>query len=359
MPAFNSTELLKNIKFNQLNINNGEISGDLISGGCISSFSSTGISDQSTKTSLIIKDNKIEVDIIETKRIDGDVQLLGNLHVTGELTIEKLKVKELISDRTYDKMYLEFQPIDISVNPNGSGLIWKGRDYTKLFVFKNNPDRFFSTENFDLPPEKSYKIDGVDVLNKNTLGSTIRKSSLREVGTLHSLNVTGDVNLSEFVHLSSDQQRISINTDQPVGTITISDIEQDVIMNIDVDNGRARIGTFNNRPFDLTVGDLSLVTLEPKGVLTFGNEYKEDITTRVWGKVGINVKNPEADLDIRGSMKISGKLFMVDNSPPNKGNYKRGDIVWNENPQTNSPIGWVCVVSGSPGKWLQFGIIQE
>lgn len=359
MPAFHSTELLKNIRLDQLSIEKGEISGDLISGGCISAFSSTGISDQSTKETLVIKDQKIIVDIIETKRIDGDVQVLGNLHVTGELNIEKLKVKELISDRTYDKMYLEFQPVDVATNPNGSGLIWKGKDYTKLFVFKNNSDRYYSTENIDLHVDKAYQIDGIDVLNKNTLGSTIRKSSLRQVGTLHSLNVTGDVDLSEFVKFDSNQQRISINIDKPVGTITISDIEQDVIMNIDVDDGRAKIGTYNSRPFDLTVGDLSVITLDPKGLVSIGNEYKENITTRMWGKLGINVKNPEADLEVKGSIRLSGKLFIVDNSPPENGNYKRGDIVWNETPQPNSPIGWVCVISGSPGKWLQFGIIQE
>ena len=217
---------------------------------------------------------------------------------------------------------------------------------------------YFSSENIDLYNDRAFRIDNVDVLNKNTLGTTVRKSSLREVGTLNHLNVTGDVDLAEFVKFSSDQQRIGINSEQLVGTVTIGDIMQDVVFNIDVDNGRAKIGTYNTRPFDLTAGDMTLVTLEPKGIVTLGHEYKNDTEIRAWGKVGINVKHPEADLEVRGGFRFGGKLFLVDNSPPEKGNYKRGDICWNESPSENSPLGWVCIVSGAPGKWSQFGAIS-
>jgi hypothetical protein len=356
-PAFNSNQLIKNIRPDQLDIRKGELSGDLISGGSISTFASTGIKDEATKISLVVKDNEIIVDNITTKQLSGNILVEGNLQVSGQITADRLHVLELTSERTYDKMYLEFQPVDTARNPNGSGLIWKGTDYTKLFVLKT--DKFFSSEHIDLHADKSFKIDNVDVLTKNTLGSTIRKSSLREIGTLHHLTVSGDVSLADFVTFSSDQQRISINVEQPVGTITIGDIMQDVIMNIDVDNGRAKIGTYNNRPFDLTAGDQTLVTLDPKGIVSVGHEYKTDTEIRLYGKVGINVKHPEADLDVKGSIRFGNKLFMVYNSPPEKGNYKRGDIVWNESPSVNSPLGWVCIVSGSPGKWASFGDIHE
>ena len=357
-PAFKSSELIKNIRLDQLDIKKGELSGDLISGGSISLFTSTGIKDDASKQTLVVKDGIIIVDKIQTKEITGDLLVSGNLNVHGTLVVDKLHTTEIISERTFDKMYLEFQAVDTAVNPNGSGMIWKGRDYTKLLVLKNNPDRFFSSESLEIAADKSFKIDGIDVLTKNSLGTSIRKSSLREVGTLHSLSVTGDTELSEFVTFSADQQRIGINVEQTVGTITIGDIMQDVVMNIDVDNGRAKIGTYNNRPFDLTAGDITLITLDPKGIVSVGSEYKADVVTRVWGKLSVNVKNPEADLDVRGGIKFGGKLFYVDNSPPEKGNYKRGDIVWNESPAVNSPLGWVCITSGTPGIWAQFGMIQ-
>lgn len=359
MPAFHSSELIKNIKLDQLSIKKGEISGDLISGGTIQSFSSQGIKDTATDQSLIVENGCISVDKVKTKEIPNDLIIRGNLHVLEHLTVKKMHVEEFVSERTFDKMYLEFQPVDTGKNPNGSGLIWKGADYTKLFVLKNNKDRFFSSENIDLQNNKSYQIDGIDVLNKNSLGSTIRKSNLRELGILHSLTVSGDVNLSEFISIDSTSQRIAINIEKAVGTLTIGDLMNDVIFNIDLDNGRARLGTYNNRPLDLTCGDMSLMTLDPKGIINIGNEYKSNVDCKVWGRIGVNLKNPEADIDVKSSIKFGGKLFTVDNSPPKVGNYKRGDIVWNESPATNSPIGWVCIISGSPGIWAQFGLIQE
>jgi hypothetical protein len=358
-PAYNSTQLLKNIRLDQLDIKSGEISGDLISGGSISAFASTGIDDKATVKTLTIEDGLIVVDRINAKQIGGGVHVKGDMHIAGNLTVERLRAVEIISERTFDKMFLEFKPVDTATNPNGSGLIWKGGTYTKLFVLKNNDDRFFSSESIDLANDKSYKIDNIDVLTKNALGSSIRKSSLREVGTLHSLTVTGDVSLSEFISISSDQQRIGINFEQPVGALTISDFTRDVVLNFDIENGRGKVGTYNQRPFDLTAGDQVLVSLEPKGIISFGHEYKSDTVTRAWGRLGVNVKHPEADLDVRDSIKFGGKLFMVLNSPPKTGNYKRGDIVWNELPTNKSPVGWVCTVSGTPGTWASFGEISE
>jgi len=356
-PAFNSTQLLKNIRLDQLDIKEGEISGDLISGGTITNFSSTGIDDKSTVKTLTVLDNRIIVDTITVRELNGNFHVAGDMLVGGTLTVAKLKATEILSERTFDKMYLEFQAVDEAVNPNGSGLIWKGRDYTKQFTLKANPDRFISSESIDLFPDKSYKIDNIEVLSKNVLGTSVSKSSLREVGVLKKLQVTGDVDLAEFITIKSDQQRIGINSEQLVGTITISDMFGDVILNLDIDNGRGKFGTYNNRPIDFVAGDNVLLTLEPKGVITLGHEYKTDNEVRVYGKMGVNVKHPEAELDVRGGIRFCGKLFIVDNSPPEKGNYKRGDICWNELPTEGSPVGWVCTVSGTPGIWREFGLL--
>jgi hypothetical protein len=40
-------------------------------------------------------------------------------------------------------------------------------------------------------------------------------------------------------------------------------------------------------------------------------------------------------------------------------NYKKGDIVWNSDPDAGEPIGWVCVVAGNPGTWKAFGTISS
>src|SRR5678815_541505 len=40
---------------------------------------------------------------------------------------------------------------------------------------------------------------------------------------------------------------------------------------------------------------------------------------------------------------------------PTAGTFVRGDIVWNSTPIAGGPIGWVCVVSGTPGTFAPFG----
>jgi hypothetical protein len=42
---------------------------------------------------------------------------------------------------------------------------------------------------------------------------------------------------------------------------------------------------------------------------------------------------------------------------PTSGNFRKGDIVWNENPASTSYVGWVCVRAGTPGEWRPFGQI--
>jgi len=48
---------------------------------------------------------------------------------------------------------------------------------------------------------------------------------------------------------------------------------------------------------------------------------------------------------------------MVSDLPPTKGNFNKGDIVWNSNPQPRGCIGWVCTRPGDPGEWNAFGTI--
>lgn len=42
---------------------------------------------------------------------------------------------------------------------------------------------------------------------------------------------------------------------------------------------------------------------------------------------------------------------------PITGTYLRGDRLWNRVPWPGHPIGWVCIIAGSPGTWKPFGDI--
>lgn len=44
---------------------------------------------------------------------------------------------------------------------------------------------------------------------------------------------------------------------------------------------------------------------------------------------------------------------------PTDGVYEKGDIIWNSNPAPSEFIGFVCIVSGTPGVWKSFGAISS
>lgn len=42
---------------------------------------------------------------------------------------------------------------------------------------------------------------------------------------------------------------------------------------------------------------------------------------------------------------------------PSDGPWLQGDMLWNSDPDSGDPIGWVCTEAGSPGTWKAFGTI--
>ena len=57
--------------------------------------------------------------------------------------------------------------------------------------------------------------------------------------------------------------------------------------------------------------------------------------------------------------RLNGKKFINGVSAPESGEFVKGDICWNTNPQASSYVGWICTVSGTPGEWLPFGAINR
>ena len=39
--------------------------------------------------------------------------------------------------------------------------------------------------------------------------------------------------------------------------------------------------------------------------------------------------------------------------------YKKGDIVWTNDPKPTGFVGWVCIKEGTPGEWKAFGNISS
>lgn len=47
-----------------------------------------------------------------------------------------------------------------------------------------------------------------------------------------------------------------------------------------------------------------------------------------------------------GGCKIGWDIAM-----PVSGMFHAGDIIYNSNPASNGPTGWICTVDGAPGLW--------
>ena len=167
-----------------------ELSGDKISGGTITKFASTGISDEASNTVVVVKNDGIHLETLHVDYIAGPLSVTGSLTVAGDITADKLHVKELIAEVKNERL----DPVSfVSKNKKntayGKGLVWPGGEYTKQFLLMERPDRFFATESIELRANKIYMINGQNVLSQQALGNTVTQSNLRSVGTLESLDV--------------------------------------------------------------------------------------------------------------------------------------------------------------------------
>ena len=81
---------------------------------------------------------------------------------------------------------------------SGGGITIESGDGNKTFEWIDSTDSWTSSENLDIKNGKTYKINGVDILSATILGSSVITSSLTSVGTLGSLNVTGNVTAGSF-----------------------------------------------------------------------------------------------------------------------------------------------------------------
>lgn len=241
----------------------------------------------------------------------------------------------------------------------GKGLIWSGIGNTKQFIFAENPDRFFVSDNIDLNKGKSFSINNIKVLDENELGPTITKSSLREIGRLKGLIVDGGLSVNQFLFYDANTDRLGIGTDQPKAPINIVDMNIELVLGASEPN-IASIGTFNSADLELITDNTARITITANGEIVLGNSNNGSTKVKVIGSMGINVNSidPRTNLHISGPIKFNDKIHMSGSEPPQGGTYVGGDIMWNNNPQSGSFVGWVCTQSGNPGLWSGFGRIE-
>ena len=337
---------------------NNEISGDKVHGGTISMFSSTGIKDEASQLAMHVTDDGVSVNNLVTDHISSSPTIYGDLNVQGLVTAQKLHVNELTADvRNERSTPLEFIADDNGIY--GKGLQWRGQGPTKQFIYRANPDRLYSTESLDIANEASYSIGNNTVLSGNELGSSIRNSSLVTVGTLQNLRTQGDLTIDDYVFFSSDTERLGFGTDSPNGSISVTSLETEFV--IDVEGESTKIGNWTTDDLQIVTDNTARITVRANGKVEFGKNSKNDAKVSIFGKLGVGVNNVSNDVSFAtaSGIEIAGTKIMTGTAVPDSGTFRQGDIVYNTVAVATGYVGWVCVREGTPGEWKPFGQIAS
>ncbi len=336
---------------------NNEISGDKVHGGTISMFSSTGIADEATQRVMHLNNNGVSITNLVTDHISSSPTVYGDLTVQGLVTAQKLHVNELTADVRNERT----SPLEFVADENGiygKGLQWKGQGPTKQFIYRSNPDRLWSTESIDLAADNAYLIGNITVLSTTELGSSVRTSNLVSVGTLQNLRTQGNLTIDDYIIYDADSQRLGFGTDSPNGSISVTSLESEFI--IDVESNVTKIGNWTTNDLQIITDNTARITVRANGKIDFGKTGKNDARVSIYGKLGVGVNNVSEDVSIAvaNGIEVAGTKIMTGTSIPTGGTYRQGDIVYNTKAVATGYVGWICVRDGTPGEWKAFGQIS-
>ena len=128
----------------------------------------------------------------------GTVVIQGDLQVEGDTTT--VNSTTLTVD---DKNIILASGSLTDASSDGGGITLESGEGNKTINWVDSTDSWTFSENIDLASSKTFKINGVDILSATTLGSSVVNSSLTSVGTLTSLNVSGDLDVDGHTNLDN------------------------------------------------------------------------------------------------------------------------------------------------------------
>ncbi len=298
----------------------------------IGSYTNTDVS--------IITDNTSRLTFKKTGEVvfGNEVTKNADVRIYGTLTVDTV-----VTDNRIDR----YQPLEFKTSRErgiyGQGLIWTGTGNMRQLIMMASPDRLWTTEHFDLAADRSYHINGEPVLSAVGLGSSVTQSNLSKVGTLESLTVAGEATFMERINAS----RTTINAK----IIEFNDGSDFIISNSKI-HASEKI-SFSVRGDEVYYADTNEIAI--------GNKQNPNRPVKVFGQLSVGVNNPPSDvgLAVKGNISFADRKFITGTSAPTQGSYSKGDICWNDTPAPDNYIGWVCIESGAPGRWLPFGSIAR
>jgi hypothetical protein len=185
-----------------------------------------------------------------TLDVSGDLRVSGNLIVGGESVT--LQVSNLnVENKT---LFLAVSPTLLTDQElNDSGLIVKGIESDKSFIWKTATTSWTSSDNIELAADKSYRIGVEEVLSQTTLGESVTDApGLLRIGKLETLEVD-NVKIDESTITTttplviSSSGNISITGNRRITGIGTPTGNQDAANKLYVDN------SFKNQPVALSI----------------------------------------------------------------------------------------------------------
>lgn len=194
----------------------------------------------------------------------GNYAITGDVSVTGALTVDTLTVNNLIAPNApaADTSAGSWTVPD-EAGLNGKGMSWNwGLGSTQLIYRIGG--RIWTNGVYDLPATSSYNIDNIPVITANALGTGIKTSGLTKVGTLGTLAVSGDTQLSEFAFFNSTSNRLGLGTDQPSASIEILDNNVSITIGSPA-TSLATIGTASNHDLAIITDNIPRIVVKNSG----------------------------------------------------------------------------------------------
>ena len=106
-------------------------------------------------------------------------------------------------------------------------------------------------------------VEGTPLISGNSLNSAITQSNLQRVGTLGSLRVSGETQLTNTLSVVS--KRVGINTEEPESALTVWD--EEVAVNIGkAKSNQAYIGTSRAQSLSIGTNRVSHIDIDADGM---------------------------------------------------------------------------------------------
>jgi hypothetical protein len=241
---------------------------------------------------LSIENDKIVIKCLAVESVLGDVaytdsiNIAKDLSVAGNINADTITVKRIITE---EKTGVNDPFAFISSTEkelDGKGFHFTDGGAARQFVYKEG-GRMWSSMDMDLLNQRSYMIDKIPVLSADRLGSSVAYSSLRTVGTLDKLNVTGAVSLSQFAYFNENYNRLGLNIEDPNGTLSVAENNVELVLG-SYKNDYGYIGTYSHSHLEIGTDHIARITIANTGSVTIGNPKYPNAVVRIYGKLEVD-----------------------------------------------------------------------